>query len=165
MEQVNSSSSANTAQVEIFDIKLPLLKTHEITSIPHKNVHLEKYSSIVKIEAAWLAFIVLRIKDTSKLHPCRTQARMKKEEGEHVDCIEKQRVCIEFCFKLGKTASDSFQMLKQAFKGDALSQPRTFEWFARFKAGRTSVKDDLHTGRPLSIRNSENALKIKSSIK
>ncbi|UYV83553.1 hypothetical protein LAZ67_23001450 [Cordylochernes scorpioides] len=33
------------------------------------------------------------------------------------------------------------------------------------KAGRTSVKDDLHTERPLSIRNRENALKIKSSIK
>ncbi|UYV75722.1 hypothetical protein LAZ67_13001137, partial [Cordylochernes scorpioides] len=56
-------------------------------------------------------------------------------------------------------------MLKQAFKEDALSQSRTFEWFARFNAGRTSVKDDLHTGRPLSIRNPENALKIKSSIK
>ncbi|UYV61904.1 hypothetical protein LAZ67_1007029 [Cordylochernes scorpioides] len=78
--------------------------------------------------------------------------------------IEKQRVCIEFCFKLGKTASESFQMLKQAFKEDFLSQSRTFEWFARFKAGRTSVKDDIHTGRPLSIRNPENALKIKSSI-
>ncbi|UYV73188.1 hypothetical protein LAZ67_10002144 [Cordylochernes scorpioides] len=60
-----------------------------------------------------------------------------------------------------KTASESFQMLKQAFKEDALSQSRTFEWFARFKAGRTSVKNDLHTGRPLSIRNPENALKIK----
>ncbi|UYV76839.1 hypothetical protein LAZ67_14002153 [Cordylochernes scorpioides] len=52
-----------------------------------------------------------------------------------------------------------------AFKEDALSQSRTFEWFARFKAGRTSIKDDLHTGRTLSIRNPENALKIKSSIK
>ncbi|UYV63396.1 hypothetical protein LAZ67_2003952 [Cordylochernes scorpioides] len=76
--------------------------------------------------------------------------------------IEKQRVCIEFCLKLGKTASESFQMLKQAFKEDALSQSRTFEWFARFKAGRTSVKDHLHTGRPLSIRNPEKALKIKN---
>ncbi|UYV77700.1 hypothetical protein LAZ67_15001975 [Cordylochernes scorpioides] len=31
-------------------------------------------------------------------------------------------------------------------------QQTTFEWFSRFKAGRTSVKDDLYTGRPLSIR-------------
>ncbi|UYV78741.1 hypothetical protein LAZ67_16002621 [Cordylochernes scorpioides] len=42
------------------------------------------------------------------------------------------------------------------------SMPRRVAAFARFKAGRTSVKDDLHTGRPLSIRNPENALKIKT---
>ncbi|UYV68740.1 hypothetical protein LAZ67_6000616 [Cordylochernes scorpioides] len=82
-----------------------------------------------------------------------------------IDCIEKQQFCVEFCLKLGKTAFESFQILKQTFKEDALSQSRTFEWFSRFKAGRTSVKDDLHTGRPLSIRNPEKALKIKSSIK
>ncbi|UYV71772.1 hypothetical protein LAZ67_9000327 [Cordylochernes scorpioides] len=56
-------------------------------------------------------------------------------------------------------------MLKQAFKEDVLSHSRTFEWFSRFKAGRTSVKDDLHTGRLLSIRNPENALKIKITIR
>ncbi|UYV69988.1 hypothetical protein LAZ67_7001389 [Cordylochernes scorpioides] len=76
-----------------------------------------------------------------------------------------QQQASESCFKLRKTASESFQVLKQSFKEDTLSQSRTFEWFAQFKAGRTSVKDDLHIGRPLSIRNPENALKIKSSIK
>ncbi|UYV61802.1 hypothetical protein LAZ67_1006667 [Cordylochernes scorpioides] len=65
----------------------------------------------------------------------------------------------------GKKASESFHTLRQAFKEDALSQSRKFEWFSRFKTGRTSVKDDLHTGRSLSIRNPENALEIKSSIK
>ncbi|UYV80079.1 hypothetical protein LAZ67_18001615 [Cordylochernes scorpioides] len=38
----------------------------------------------------------------------------------------------------------------QAFKEDVLSQSRIFELLAQFKAGRTSVKDDLHTGRPFS---------------
>ncbi|UYV61935.1 hypothetical protein LAZ67_1007102 [Cordylochernes scorpioides] len=33
-----------------------------------------------------------------------------------MDCIEKQRFCIEFCFKLGKTASELYQMLKQPLK-------------------------------------------------
>ncbi|UYV66955.1 hypothetical protein LAZ67_4003444 [Cordylochernes scorpioides] len=42
---------------------------------------------------------------------------------------------------------------------------RSINRFARFKAGRTSVEDDLHTGRPLSIRNPENALDIKPLIK
>ncbi|UYV76023.1 hypothetical protein LAZ67_13002183 [Cordylochernes scorpioides] len=99
-----------------------------------------------------------------------TTERMHKEinatkEERHLqvimECFEKQRVCIEVCFKLGKTASESFQMLKQAFKEDALSQSRTFEWFARFKA----VTQVPGAYRNLSIRKPENALKIKSSIK
>ncbi|UYV84889.1 K02A2.6-like [Cordylochernes scorpioides] len=48
------------------------------------------------------------------------------------------------------------------------SEPRTFQRSPeplKTRTGRTSVKDDLHTGRPLSIINPENALKIKSSIK
>ncbi|UYV81907.1 hypothetical protein LAZ67_21000085 [Cordylochernes scorpioides] len=53
-----------------------------------------------------------------------------------MDCIEKQRVCIEFCFKLRKPASESFKMLKRAFKEDSLLKSRAFEWFARFKDAR-----------------------------
>ncbi|UYV84404.1 hypothetical protein LAZ67_X002024 [Cordylochernes scorpioides] len=91
--------------------------------------------------------------------------RLRWNPWQNKDCIKKQRVWIEFCFKIGKTTSESFQMLKVAFKEAALSQLRIFEWCARFKAGRTSLKDDLHTGRPLSIRNPKYSLKIKSSIK
>ncbi|UYV80452.1 hypothetical protein LAZ67_19000212 [Cordylochernes scorpioides] len=53
-------------------------------------------------------------------------ARFEDKIEHFLDCIEKQRVCIGFCFKLGKTASESFKILKQAFKEDALSQSRTF---------------------------------------
>ncbi|UYV74760.1 hypothetical protein LAZ67_12000835 [Cordylochernes scorpioides] len=68
----------------------------------------------------------------------------------HMDCIEKLRVCIGFCFKLGKTASESFKILKQTFKEDALSQSRTFEWFARLKAGRISKRKQRCSNRSLS---------------
>ncbi|UYV80101.1 hypothetical protein LAZ67_18001701 [Cordylochernes scorpioides] len=59
-------------------------------------------------------------------------------DGEIVWTVLK-RVCIGFCFKLGKTASESFKILKQAFKEDALSQSRTFEWFARLKAEKARM--------------------------
>ncbi|UYV64057.1 hypothetical protein LAZ67_2006419 [Cordylochernes scorpioides] len=62
----------------------------------------------------------------------------------------------------GRRFDSDEDVQKVAFKENSLSQSRTFEWFARFKAGRTSVKNDLHI---LSIRNPENALKIKSSVK
>ncbi|UYV77183.1 TSTA3 [Cordylochernes scorpioides] len=45
-------------------------------------------------------------------------------------------------------------------------KPANETWiFASSKDADLTIKDDLHTGRPLSIRNPENALKIKSSIK
>ncbi|UYV70376.1 hypothetical protein LAZ67_7002775 [Cordylochernes scorpioides] len=65
---------------------------------------------------------------TTKINWCMIQLEdIRTFSNFSMDCIEKQRVCIEFCFKLRKTDSESFQMLKQALKEDALSQSRTFE--------------------------------------
>jgi hypothetical protein len=41
-----------------------------------------------------------------------------------------QRICIKFCFKLGKTASETKEMLKETFGDNALGQTQTNEWFA-----------------------------------
>ena len=62
--------------------------------------------------------------------------------------VDEQRVCIKFCGRLGKTGSESFEMLKQAFSDSCMSRGRTFEWFGRFKNGRTSTANDDPTGRP-----------------
>ncbi|UYV83574.1 hypothetical protein LAZ67_23001510 [Cordylochernes scorpioides] len=107
-------------------------------------------------------FDVKNIKEKPKDHT----GPMATLKGEYtIKPLLEVSIWFQFCFKLRETTSESFQMLKQDFEEDALSQSRTFGWFARFKAGRTSVKDDLHTGRPLLIRNPENSLKIKSLIK
>lgn len=62
--------------------------------------------------------------------------------------IEEQRVCVKFCFKLGKSSSETFELLQQAFGDNVLSRTTCFEWFKRFKEGRTSVKDNERPGRP-----------------
>ena len=36
--------------------------------------------------------------------------------------LEKQRVCVKFCFKLGKTFTETFQMLQQACR-EGLFEP------------------------------------------
>jgi len=41
--------------------------------------------------------------------------------------LEEQRVCIKFCFLLAKTAAETVTMLREAFKGKALSQARVYE--------------------------------------
>jgi len=53
----------------------------------------------------------------------------------------KECVCIEFCFLLGKTAAETVTMLRETFKGEALSQARVYEWFSRFKRGDMSLED------------------------
>ena len=62
--------------------------------------------------------------------------------------VDEQRVCIKFCVRLGITGSETFEMLQQAFSDLCMSCSRTFEWFGRFKNGRTSTANDDRSGRP-----------------
>ena len=39
-------------------------------------------------------------------------------------------------------------MLQTAFGEQAMGRSQTFQWFSRFKAGRTSIDDDKRSGRP-----------------
>ena len=61
--------------------------------------------------------------------------------------FHEQRDCIKFCFKVGKTATDCYEMLKTGFGEQTMG---TFQWFSRFKAGRNSTDDDERSGRPMS---------------
>ena len=60
--------------------------------------------------------------------------------------FREQRACIKFCFKLGKTATECYEMLKIAFGERAMRCSQTFQWFSWFKAGRTSTDDDERSG-------------------
>ena len=64
--------------------------------------------------------------------------------------FREQRACIKFCFMLGKIATEYYEMLKTAFGEQAMGRSQTFQWFSRFKAGRTSTDDDERSGRPVS---------------
>ncbi|CAK9805507.1 Protein GVQW3 [Anthophora plagiata] len=60
-----------------------------------------------------------------------------------------QRCNVKFYVKLGKTFTETFGLLKQAYGGDAFSRTQCYEWFIRFKNGRQSIEDDPRPGRPL----------------
>ncbi|XP_050527975.1 protein anon-37Cs-like [Daktulosphaira vitifoliae] len=66
-----------------------------------------------------------------------------------METLEEQRVCVKFCFKLGKNSSETFKLLKQAFEDDVLSRTICFEWFKRFKEDRSSTKDNVVDHRPV----------------
>jgi hypothetical protein len=50
----------------------------------------------------------------------------------------KQRVCIKFCVKLGKSITQTLKMLYEAFGEHSLSRIAVFEWHSCFKAGQMS---------------------------
>jgi hypothetical protein len=65
-----------------------------------------------------------------------------------------QRINIKFCAKLGKSMSETLQMLTEAYGADAMKKLSVFEWHKRFKEVREDMKDDKRTGR-LKIHQSD----------
>jgi len=49
--------------------------------------------------------------------------------------LKEQRTCLKICIFLGKTQTESLEMLQEAFKEQALSRARVFECFSLFKLG------------------------------
>ena len=67
------------------------------------------------------------------------------------DTLE-ERYAIKFCYKLGKNATEKYEMLQSAFRPSCMNQASVFEWLKRFKKGRESVRDDERCG---GVRKSE----------
>ena len=61
--------------------------------------------------------------------------------------LGEQSVCVKFCFKLGKTATETWKMLQQAFGDECMTRTQFFEWYSRFKRGRTSIDENPLSGR------------------
>jgi hypothetical protein len=70
--------------------------------------------------------------------------------------IENVTVCAmgkrQLCQKVGKSASETFQMIKQAYGEEALGRSAVFKGHKRFAQGRDSLEDGEHTHRPRTVR-------------
>jgi len=72
-----------------------------------------------------------------------------------------QRVCIDFCYCLGKTGAETYKMLQIAFGESCLSQLKTFEWYSCCKSGRRSFEDDPCPGRPSTSHTEETVAHVR----
>ena len=79
----------------------------------------------------------------------------------HEDTLE-ERYAIKFCFKLGKNATETYEMLQTAFGASCMNRASVFEWHKRFKEGRKSVRDDEMCGRSKEVRTPELIGQIKN---
>ena len=74
----------------------------------------------------------------------------QKSNLECEDTLE-ERYAIKFCFKLGKNAIETYEMLQTAFGVSCMNRASVFEWHKRFKEGRESVRDDERCGRSKEV--------------
>jgi transposase len=74
-----------------------------------------------------------------------------------------QRICVKFCVNIGKSVTETFEMLKIAFGEESMCTTQTYEWLKRFKEDRTLVDDDPRSGRP-STSKTDNVAKVHEVI-
>ena len=75
-----------------------------------------------------------------------------------------QRICIKFCFQLGKMSSKNIQMMQKTFGNGCMSKTRIKEWYNCFKGGRTSVDSDSRSGRPSMTKTLDNIEWVRLAI-
>ncbi|XP_018406162.1 PREDICTED: putative uncharacterized protein FLJ37770 [Cyphomyrmex costatus] len=75
-----------------------------------------------------------------------------------------QRANIKFCFKLGKTFTETFQLMQQVYGDDCLSRGRVHEWYTRFKNGRKDINDDSHVGQAKFVITPESIEKVRDFL-
>ena len=76
---------------------------------------------------------------------------ISKMQWEHLE----ERYAIKLCFKIGKNATETYGMLRTAFRPSCINQESVFKWHKRFKEGRESVRDDESFGRSKEVNTPE----------
>ena len=62
---------------------------------------------------------------------------------------------INFCFKFGKYATETYGILQTAFRPSCMNRASVFVWHKRFKEGRESVRDNERCGRSKEVNTPE----------
>ena len=71
-----------------------------------------------------------------------------------------QRANIKLCYKLGKTTTETREMLVQFYGREAVSRKCAYEWFQRFREGEETTEDEPRSGRPSTSRTPEMIEKV-----
>ena len=84
---------------------------------------------------------------------CHSWSISKMQSGRE-DTLE-ERYAIKFCFKLGKTATETYGMLQAAFRPSCMNRASVFEEHKKFKEAREPVRDDERCGRNKEVNSPE----------
>jgi transposase len=78
--------------------------------------------------------------------------------------IHEQRTNIKFWFELGKTFTETHEIMKNVCGDQCISRIWIYEWFKRFKDGRQSTHDELHLGRPSTSCDDAHVAQIREIV-
>lgn len=81
-----------------------------------------------------------------------------------MDSKIEQRVAIKFCFKAGKNATETVEMINLAYGDEALTRSNVFRWYGLFRDGRNEVEDNPRSGRPSTSRTDENIENVRQIL-
>ena len=81
-----------------------------------------------------------------------------------MDLSMEQRLAIKFCFKAGKSAMETLQMVNAAYGDQALSHSNVFRRYGRFRDGREDTEDGPRNGRLTECRNDNSVEKISQLL-
>ena len=76
-----------------------------------------------------------------------------------------QHVNIKFLTKLGKSATETYNLLTEVYGDQSLSRTQVFEWFKKFKEGREDFGDDPKSGRPSTAKTQESVEKVARIVR
>ena len=88
------------------------------------------YSCYAIVESVWSEVVFVR---------CVTKMDRQKFE---------QLCAINFCVKLGESATVTYEKLQRSYGEHSLSRTQVFKWHKSFLEGREKVEDEPHAGRP-----------------
>jgi transposase len=76
-----------------------------------------------------------------------------------------QRTNMTCCFKLGKTATETHEMVVRVYGDAAVSRKAVYKWRERFRGGAESAEGGQRSGRPSTSTIDENVSKINEMIR
>jgi hypothetical protein len=76
-----------------------------------------------------------------------------------------EQVNTKFLANLKNSATETFQLLTEAYSEDCMSWAHVFEWHKRFLEGRESLKDDDRPGHPRTAVTDDNVEKVQDVIR
>lgn len=78
-----------------------------------------------------------------------------------MQCSLEQRIAIEFCVKLGKSAVETFPMIKTAFGDNCLSERQVYRGHNVFLEGCEEVSDEARAVPPSTTISDENVTRAR----